>query len=181
MLRLAIDMDDVLADTDGKLVRWVRDSTGIVIPPDALVGRDITEVLDRRTALRLKDAMDQPDFFADIPPMAGSREAVRMLSWSYEIFIATAAMEFPNSFTAKFQWLRRYFDFLDPMHFVFCGDKSVLYTHYLIDDNPRHFERFGGEAILFNAPHNALVRGYRRARDWIDVTTMLTPAWEADG
>jgi 5'(3')-deoxyribonucleotidase len=52
----------------------------------------------------------------------------------YDIFITTAAMEFPSSFTAKYEWLKEHFDFLNEMNFVFCGDKSIICADFLMRD-----------------------------------------------
>jgi 5'(3')-deoxyribonucleotidase len=91
----------------------------------------------------------------------------------YEVFITSAAMDVPASFAAKFAWLARHFPFIPSSHIVFCGDKSVIATDYLIDDEPRHFARFGGEGILFTAPHNRPVTGYRRVDSWADVRRLF--------
>ena len=61
------------------------------------------------------------------------------------MFIATAAMEVPTSFTAKYEWLGRHFPFISPSNVVFCGDKSILRADFLIDDNPRQLRRFVGQ------------------------------------
>lgn len=87
----------------------------------------------------------------------------------HEIFITTAAMEFPLSFNAKFEWLKMHFSFISPMNIVFCGSKSILDADYLIDDNCRHFHGFCGKGILFTAPHNIHMEGYKRVRNWQEV------------
>jgi 5'(3')-deoxyribonucleotidase len=87
----------------------------------------------------------------------------------YEIFITTAAMDVPCSFTAKFDWLQKHFPFIPTSHVVFCGDKSIVAADYLIDDDTRHFERFRGEGILFTAPHNVNETAFRRVNDWVEV------------
>ena len=51
------------------------------------------------------------DFFEDLPVVEDSQEVLAKLTEHYEIFIATAAMEFPNSFGPKYRWLRRHFPF----------------------------------------------------------------------
>jgi 5'(3')-deoxyribonucleotidase len=58
---------------------------------------------------------------------------------------------------------------------VFCGDKGVLDVDYLIDDTARHFARFRGTPILFDAPHNRAEKRYTRVRDWDEVRRMLLP------
>ena len=82
-------------------------------------------------------------------------------------------MEVPTSFSAKFTWLARHFPFIQPSHIVFCGDKSVLRTDYLIDDNPRQLRRFEGEGILYTSPANRHVLGYRRVDNWLDVEKLF--------
>ena len=85
------------------------------------------------------------------------------------MFIASAAMDVPCSFDAKYRWLRRHFPFIPPSHIVFCGDKSIVDADYLIDDRSRHFTRFKGEPLLFSAPHNAGETAYPRVASWKDV------------
>ncbi len=98
--------------------------------------------------------------------MPDSQQVIKTLSKGYEIFITTAAMEFPGSFTAKYEWLKEHFSFLSDMNFVFCGDKSIIHADYLIDDNVRHFKNFNGKGIIFTAPHNINERGYDRIDNW---------------
>ena len=98
--------------------------------------------------------------------MPDAQRVIERLGSRYEIFIATAAMEVPTSFNAKYAWLGRHFPFVAPSHIVFCGDKGILDAEYLIDDNPRQLRRFGGEGILFSAPHNIACHEFRRIEDW---------------
>ena len=71
-------------------------------------------------------------------------------------------MDVPCSFDAKYRWLRRHFPFIPPSHIVFCGDKGIVDADYLIDDRPRHLERFKGHTLLFSAPHNSAERRFHR-------------------
>jgi 5'(3')-deoxyribonucleotidase len=106
------------------------------------------------------------------------------LAERYEVFVASAAMEVPTSFAAKHAWLRDRFPFIPPSHIVFCGDKAVLDVDYLIDDTPRHFERFRGTPILFDAPHNRHETRFPRATGWADVRRMFLvdpPSLQAAG
>ena len=105
--------------------------------------------------------------------MPESQRVLQRLQMNYEVFIATAAMEVPTSFQAKYRWLAKHFPFIPASHIVYCGDKSILRADYLIDDNPRQLRRFKGEGILFSSPHNAGVTGYRRVRDWLEVEELF--------
>src|SRR5262245_64561198 len=112
-------------------------------------------------------------FSAHLPVVEASQLLVLELPEMHEVFIATAAMEYPGSFAAKFQWLGRHFPFIPPSRIVFCGDKSILSADYLIDDNDRHFHHFRGQGVLFTAPHNLNVTGYPRVNGWVEVKRMF--------
>ena len=175
MKRIAIDMDEVLADTLAEhIARYNRDHDEAVTKAD-LEGKWLWELVSVDRHDRHEGNLRSEDFFEDLAVMPDSQRVVKELAQVYEVFIATAAMEFPNSFGPKFRWLRRHFPFLPPTHFVFCGDKSILRADYLIDDQPLHFRRFTGEGILFSAPHNLQVSGYRRVDNWAQVGQLLLP------
>jgi 5'(3')-deoxyribonucleotidase len=113
------------------------------------------------------------DFFAVLDVMPESQRVMKALQQKYEVFIATAAMEVPTSFAAKYHWLERHFPFIPASHIVYCGDKGILRADYLIDDNPRQLRRFSGEGILYSAQHNVNVTGFPRVKDWLEVEGMF--------
>ncbi len=169
MKRICIDMDDTIADAvQEHLARYNRDH-GTSLSKADLTGKWIYDVVEPTHRERVAEYLQSGDFFVDLPVIPDSQRVVTLLNEKYEVFIATAAMEFPNSFVAKYRWLERHFPFLNPRRFVFCGDKSILNADYLIDDQAPHFRHFRGEGILFSAPHNHGVEGYRRADTWTDV------------
>src|SRR5580698_2791227 len=173
MKRIAVDMDEVLADALGEhLARYNRDH-GEAISKGDLEGKWLWDVVSADRHERLEAYLRSEDFFEDLPVLEHSQEVLEKLCRHYEIFIATAAMEFPNSFGPKYRWLRRHFPYLPPTHFVFCGDKGILNADYLIDDQPRQLRRFSGEGILFTAPHNLNVNGYRRVDNWQQVEQLF--------
>jgi 5'(3')-deoxyribonucleotidase len=171
--RVAIDMDEVLVDIVPKLLRAYNGAFGERVTRESLAGRPLEDVVpaDRRAAI--EDLVLEPSFFADLDPMPGGIETVRALTERYEVFIASAAMEVPTSLAAKFAWLQTHVPFVEASHLVFCGDKSIVDADFLIDDTARHFRRFRGTGILFDAPHNRRVEGYVRARDWDHVRRLF--------
>jgi 5'(3')-deoxyribonucleotidase len=169
MSRIAVDMDEVLADTLGKQLLWLEAQRGIVLRRERLAGLSLREVLDGDHFAALQRAMHEPDFFGDLAVMPGAVEVMRRLGERHELFVATAAMEYPASFGAKFDWLARHFPFVSPLHIVFCGDKSIVRADYLLDDSPRYFATFAGQPLLFAAPHNAHTDGVPIMKNWWDV------------
>jgi 5'-nucleotidase len=133
-------------------------------------------VIEQAHQSRAREYFQQGDFFAEIPVMPDSPEVVEALMQQYEVFITTAAMDVPCSFEAKFLWLQRYFPFIPSSNIVFCGDKSIIAADYLIDDNVRHLSKFGGEGIIYTAPHNVRETRFRRVSSWEDVRKMFLHA-----
>lgn len=173
MKRIAVDMDEVIADAVAEhLLRYNRDHDGRITKAD-LEGKRIWDVVSTERHAALDGYLQAEDFFAVLEVMPEAQRVLLALQQKYEVFIATAAMEVPASFAAKFRWLERHFPFISPSHIVFCGDKSILKADYLIDDNPRQLRRFTGEGILYSAHHNVGVQGFRQVKDWLEVEAMF--------
>ena len=166
--RIAIDMDEVMADALTEQLRRYNAAYGTAITAADLSGRHLEQVVPpaHREAA---EAMFDAAFFEDLDVLPDCQEVVSELADRYEVFIASAAMDVPRSFDAKYRWLRRHFPFIPPSHIVFCGDKTIVDADYLIDDRPRHFAKFRGQALLFSAPHNAGATGYTRVASWKEV------------
>lgn len=167
-LRIAIDMDEVMADALDELLRRYNSAFGGRVTAADLHGWHLEEWVPaaQREAV---EAMYDASFFADLPVMPECAEVVRDLAERHDVIVVTAAMDVPCSFDAKFQWLQRHFPFIPATHIVFCGDKGIVEADYLIDDRPRHFARFKGAPLLFSAPHNAGETRYPRVRSWREV------------
>jgi len=173
MQRIAIDMDEVIADFLTKYVASYNEEFQATITKEQLMGLHLSEIVAEAHRSRLQEFMRDETFFSDLAVMPGSQEVIRKLMDRYEVFITTAAMEVPASFGAKYEWLGKHFPFIPHTHIVFCGDKSILNADFLIDDNARHFKHFRGEGILFTAPHNVHITGYRRVKNWEEVRQMF--------
>ena len=171
--RIAVDMDEVMADALAEFLRRYKRDFDEHLPEEELQGRRLWEVVSSDRHEKLESYLRTEDFFGVLNVMPESQRVMRALQEKYEVFIGTAAMEVPSSFTAKYEWLARHFPFISPSHIVFCGDKSIIRADYLIDDNPRQLQRFGGEGILYSAHHNVNVTGFRRVNGWLDVEKMF--------
>lgn len=170
---ICVDMDEVIADALGEqLVRYNRDFHESLTTKD-LHGRWLWDSVPAERIPALQEHLLHEDFFADLDVMPDAQRVLERLQTSYDLFIATAAMEVPTSFNAKYKWLGRYFPFIPPSNIVFCGDKGILRADYLIDDNPRQLRRFQGEGILYTSPANLFVEGYRRVNNWLEVEAMF--------
>jgi 5'(3')-deoxyribonucleotidase len=166
-------MDEVIADAVAEhLRRYNRDFNDNIQVGD-LEGKWLWDVVHSDRHAALEAYLRSDDFFAVLSVMPDAPRVLQALQKDYEVFIATAAMEVPTSFAAKYAWLGRHFPFIPASHIVFCGDKGILRADYLIDDNPRQLRRFSGEGILYHSHHNVNVTGYRRVHNWLEVEELF--------
>lgn len=178
---IAVDMDEVIADALGEhLIRYNRDFSASLTLDD-LQGRRLWQAVPADRLAIIDNYLRDDDFFRVLRVMPHAQRVLERLQSRYEVFIASAAMEVPTSFAAKYDWLAEHFPFIPTSHIVFCGNKSILRADYLIDDNPRQLQLFQDsrnsgtfrEGIIYTSPANIHITGYRRADNWLAVEEMF--------
>jgi 5'(3')-deoxyribonucleotidase/uncharacterized protein with PQ loop repeat len=172
-LRIAVDMDEFIADSFSKLLSRYNDLTGEKVTPEMALSRGLEALIPQERRNQFAAIPHGDGFFADLAVIAGSQEALETLSRHHDVFITSAAMEVPESFEDKFKWLQKHFPFIPPCRIVFCGDKLIIDADVLVDDRSRHFKGFRGMGILFTAPHNIAEAATLRANNWNDVLQIV--------
>jgi len=169
--RLIIDMDDVMADATGQMIAFYEREFGLKIDRQSLAHKEEGKGFPAHHHNMVKEYPYRPDFFRTMNIMEGCQEVVEALNQKYDLFVVSAAMEFPQSLREKLDWLHQHFPFLQWRQFVFCGSKAVVHGDYMIDDLPYNLETFNGEKFLFSAPHNLQFNHYTRFNHWNEVGT----------
>ena len=169
--RIAIDMDGVLADVEIHFLNWYFDAYGVRISYENLVGKKEEEAFPEKDALR--KFVHTAGFFRTLPIIPGAVEAVKELMENFEVYIVSAATEFPQSLSEKLEWLGEHFPFISWRNIVLCGDKSMINADYMIDDHCKNLDNFKGRTILFNAAHNANVTHHQRVYNWDDALQLI--------
>ncbi len=171
-LRIAIDMDEVLADTIAQFIEVYQRDHNITIPLDQMDGKEFNEMLPEDIKETLRHYLHEPGFFRDLKVMSGSQEVVKELCGKYDVYVVSAAMEFPNSLLDKYHWLAEHFPFIHWKNIIFCGNK-IVDVDIMIDDRIRNFAGFDGRKLLYSSPHNHLITEYERVNTWTDVADKL--------
>jgi 5'(3')-deoxyribonucleotidase len=167
--RIAIDMDETICDTMTRHIDWYNNEFKQNLKKNDLMGVKIYNRVPSEHLERVRSYPDNPEFFMGLTPLDDAIEVIRELSQRFDIYIATAAMEHPTSFTAKYNWLVEYLPFISPMNFVFCGNKGIVNADYLVDDSSRHFRFFSGQGVLFTAHHNINEVASVRVNNWREI------------
>jgi 5'-nucleotidase len=166
---IAVDLDEVLGDTVSKRLDRYQADYGVPLTRGQIYGKQIRDAVPAERSRAVEACLDEPGFSRDIPVMPDAQEVLRDLANRFQIFIATTAMDHPNSLFDRYVWLQKHFPFLTDRSYVFCGSKSILRADYLIDDNPKNLAMFAGKGILFDAHHNVNEHRFLRVHSWQDV------------
>lgn len=180
MMRILLDLDEVLADfvggaarawglkTEQLLQHWRPGRWDIIPPMSAALGISLTETqfwqpMNGRT-----------EFWAGLEVLPWAEEVVRLVEhWADEWFVVSSPTSCPSSYVGKVQWLKRYFG-TGFDNYVITNQKPLFAMEgvLLVDDREstvRDFVREGmrrglntGGAILFPRHHN---RNHRASDD----------------
>lgn len=168
---VAIDMDGVIADVEAHFLNWYERDYGIKMTKDDLLGKSEEEAFPEKGLVR-KFASTE-GFFSTVPVMPGAVEAIQKLQEHFEIYIVSAAMEFPQSLVEKRQWLQEHFPFIGWKNIILCGDKSIINTDFMVDDHIKNLDYCQGKPIMFQAFHNLDHEHHVRATNWDEVLEIL--------
>lgn len=168
---IAVDMDGVLADVYLQFLAMHHEETGELLSTDDLIGMTEAEAFPH-----ILKHVTRPGFFRSVPLIPGCQDVLKKVNDHYELFIVSAAMEFPNSLKEKHDWLAEHFPFIHWKQIVLCGSKSLINTDVMIDDHFKNLNFFKGqETILFTQPHNAIADPgkHLRVSNWQEVEQLL--------
>ncbi|WP_167292403.1 5' nucleotidase, NT5C type [Paraflavitalea devenefica] len=163
--RVIIDMDEVIADPMGDMITWYEQQYGRKVDYSKMIGSWVKGFPEEHHTL-IRDRLRSPGFFRHLPVMKDSVEVLREMNERYEIFIVSAAMEFPNSLKDKYEWLQDHFPFFSWRQITLCGDKRLVYGDYMIDDHAFNLVHFPGKKYLYSTPHNLRETEYERLGSW---------------
>ena len=171
--RILIDMDHVMADITSQFILWYKEATGTEMDRYDLLGKP--EDLAFPQPRLIREFLYTPGFFLTAPVISGSQSVIKELNQVYELFIVSAAMEFPQSLSEKYEWLLKHFPFIHWQQIIFCGSKKPVTGDFMIDDHVKNLSHFDGERILFTATHNMNMHdtGYKRVNNWDEVRDLF--------
>ncbi|HXD78757.1 MAG TPA: hypothetical protein VN616_13160 [Puia sp.] len=173
MERIIIDMDEVIADPMGDMIKWYRETHGGEVDWDKMLAGSWVKGFPEDHQAMVMDRLCGPGFFRHLPVMKDSVDVLRELNERYEVYIVSAATEFPNSLKDKLEWLGDHFPFLSWKQVALCGSKDLVFGDYMIDDHVKNLKNFKGKPYLFTAAHNLNITGYDRINDWAEAAAIF--------
>ncbi|NAW51455.1 5'(3')-deoxyribonucleotidase [Elizabethkingia argentiflava] len=139
------------------------------ITKQSLWGKTVYDLLPEVHIPVIKNYQNSADFYHHVPLVEGAQDAVAILSEKYNIYIVSAALEFPNSLSARYHFIETHFPSISWRNLIFCANKSLIKAHFLIDDMVENLKDFGKSGFLFTAYHNVNIDYPSRLNNWEEI------------
>lgn len=169
--RIALDMDGVIADTYQRFFELDERDFGQRRSYDSSIGKTEGEAFPM-----IRKYLYEAGFFRHLPVIKDSQEIVEALYDRYDLYIVSAATEFPQSPNEKQAWLNEHFPFISWQKMVFCGSKQIIHADIMIDDHFKNLNHFPGRlTLLYSQPHNMLADTgkHTRVNNWLEIGNIL--------
>lgn len=182
--KIALDMDEVLADLMGAWVSWYREKA--CIPDETNIPIDQWDMAKNFVDMDDEEVysfLDEEGTFLNLEPIRGAINGTKMLMDEFEVYFLTAATA-PTAFSEKIKWIESHFGKKYANRVI--GVSNGKLKHFLgdlfdfvIDDNPIFLEGIlGAKTILFTCEHNMKIDHTEyadlRVTNWEELVSWLT-------
>jgi 5'(3')-deoxyribonucleotidase len=116
---------------------------------------------------KLFNILKKDNWFANLGIQSNAFRVTEWLSKYYDLYIITAY--FPNACIDKTKWVEKFLPHVNIENVIFCNNKTLINTDYLIDDKAETIEKFKNIGILLDKPWNKNSKHKLRICNWNDV------------
>lgn len=184
-LKLLIDVDEVICHP------------GLLPAMNRFMGTDykiwdfttyyIDDILgDDDNKQRFYDTLQDMDLYEEVEFLPGAIESIKELNEHFDIYICSSCAMFccldrsARFFADKYNFLIKYFPFLNPEHFILTGVKNLFKADIQIDDKAGHLKGDITHKLMMTAYHNREMKkeeldalGIIRVDSWEDIKEYL--------
>ena len=169
---ILIDMDEVIADFEGKLRElWAAKYPHTPLFTDGV--RDSFYIGDSNNQGRwdlVQKIIQAKGFFKSLKPVPGAQTAIQeMRDLGHYVFILTSpGISYPEAASDKVKWVTEHFDKEMLEYLIITPAKPMIRGDILIDDRPDipHSASATWEHVLFEKSYNIAVNDDRRHLTW---------------
>lgn len=179
-----IDVDDVIC---GKgFIHLVNEFLHANYQQEDAKSYYINDLIPKERFEEWKKFFRQRNVYDYVEFMPKAKEVIQQLNKWYEIYFVTAyvfrdsPMDSGKILQDKFNFLYKEFPFIDPSHFLFVQDKSLLQGDIRIDDRLSNLEGKARMKLLYTAYHNKEIeigeleeKKVIRVHDWEEIGELL--------
>lgn len=135
---------------------------------------------------RFYATLQDMDLYEEVEFLPDAIESIRELNEHFDIYICSSCAMFccldksARFFADKYNFLIKYFPFLNPEHFILTGVKNIFKADIQIDDKASHLKGDITHKLMMTAYHNRKVSdeelsaaGIVRVDSWSDIKKYL--------
>lgn len=186
---IAVDLDDVLADSLVSFIEFHNKSYQTELKPESFTSysiKDIFKISEEEEAKRLEE-FDNSIHSVDIKPMIDSVDVIKNLSKKHKIIVITSRPKTIKNETEK--WIKKYFSSIKEIYFTkehYLGKTKTkteickeINAEIIIEDNLGWAENCaenGIRVLLFNYPWNQREKLHpliKRVNSWKEILEIL--------
>lgn len=173
---ICCDIDGCINNLMEQTFAMYNERHGTCYSIDNLKTYSLEDNFSLETAEEIRNLFLEKDLWDSLIPVEGSQWALKsFINSGYKLYLATATHY--TNFPWKVEWLKRYFDFIDPKDVICINDKSLLKCNVLIDDCYYNLTNTSVmvDRVLLDRPWNQAsenkdyVYGINRANNWEEV------------
>jgi 5'(3')-deoxyribonucleotidase len=119
--------------------------------------------------------LNEPNFFQTLDIQQNAYDVTKWLSQYFDLYIVTAYDYRVCEDKAK--WVKNNLPHIDVKNIIFCNNKGLIKTDFLIDDKVDNLDDFKGTGICYAKPWNEYlltrnnpdIKHHSRLNSWLDI------------
>ncbi len=179
-----IDVDDVICEKG--FIHLVNEFLQTNYEQEDAKSYYINDLIPKERFEEWKEFFRQKNVYDYVELMPKAKEIIQQLTKKYEIYFVTAFVfrdspkDSGKTLTDKFNFLAKEFSFIDPSHYIFIQDKSLIQADIRIDDSLKNLQGKARLKFLYTAYHNKNIgleelqtKEIIRVNDWEEIAKYL--------
>jgi 5'(3')-deoxyribonucleotidase len=164
-MKLVIDMDEVIVDFMGPLLREYNRRHGADL--------GIEDITEWQLPPEMIEIFKEPFYFLGLPPLPGAIDGMRYLRQAgHDVIIATSPSELPRVAADKLTWVKIWLpEYVQDLHIVHRKDRLI--GDLLCDDCTTYLTAFRGTSVAMDRPWNRSYQADRRVWGWHDLIPLI--------
>ena len=177
MKTIGIDLDDVLNELcTSWILNHYNQEYHDTLKLEDMICWNVEKYVKPECGKKIYEILLRPNFFLNLRPKENSQSVTNELSKKYDLYVVTAYH--PKTVVDKVEWIQTYFPHIDSRKVIFCNNKGLINTDWLIDDGAHnildYYNNGGKNPIVFDRPWNRdLSLQFKRASDWLNIGSIL--------
>lgn len=165
---IALDIDGVVADLLPVWVEEYNHDWHDTLDYKTIDQWDLVPFVKPECGNKIYRYIADPSIYNKVSVIFGAMQGVENLRFfGFRVIFVTST---PVGCSGrKFQWLNQHGFNVSIDDYYEASDKSLIASHYLVDDRDLNVQTAFGKGIIYTAEYNKNLQGYHRVNEWWDI------------